>query len=52
MTTPLQTNLELREWQKKFNPTQPVNAPLPAVKRNGNDKKINNKYLQPGFFSR
>lgn len=50
MITPLQTNSELREWQKKFNPTQPLNAPAPAVKRTSS--KNNNKYLQQGFFSR
>lgn len=51
MTTPLQTNLELREWQKRFNPAHPVKAITPAVKRPANDKN-NNKYLQQSFFSR
>ena len=51
MTTPLQNNLELREWQKKFNPAHPVKAITPAVKRPANDKN-NNKYLQSLQYSK
>lgn len=51
MATQLQTNLELREWQKKFNPSQPVKTLTPPTKRLINDKS-NSKYLQQSFFNR
>lgn len=51
MATQLQSNLELREWQKKFNPSQPVKVIAPTVKRTTADK-TSNKYLQQSFFSR
>lgn len=51
MATLLQSNLELREWQKKFNPSQPVKTITPAAKRTTGDK-ASNRYLQQSFFSR
>ena len=51
MSTQLQTNIELREWQKKFNPSQPVKTITPSTKRLSNDKN-SSKYLQQSFFSR
>ncbi|GEM_PF-1576940 len=51
MTTTLQSKLELREWQKKFNPSQSVKVATPLVKRTAGEK-ASSKYLQQSFFSR
>ncbi|EKM0665580.1 hypothetical protein RBA25_000938 [Cronobacter turicensis] len=50
MTTKLQTALELREWQKKFNPTQPVKAVTTLIKKHKTASQ--SKYLTTTFFAR
>lgn len=50
MTTKLQTALELREWQKKFNPANPMQPVNVLVKKPKNEQ--NGRYLTTSFFAK